>query len=99
MKTNQGLTDGGRAILNYRFDLSKYGGTEAACVAFPIARMVASASATVHNLQWLRQLHCIAWVKCKCSIKQNCRSAGKEDSPDCVATKQEVTPAQPQGEI
>ena len=46
-----------------------------------------------------RQLHCIAWVKCKCSVKQNCCTAGREDSPYRVATKQEVTPAQPQGEI
>ena len=49
--------------------------------------------------QRLTQLHCIAWVKCKCSVKQNCHTAGKEDSPVCVATKQEVTPAQPHGEI
>ena len=37
--------------------------------------------------------------KCKCSVKRNCCTARKADSPDCIATKQEVTPAQPQGEI
>ena len=34
-----------------------------------------SVSIWFYLYQCLRQLHCIAWVKCRCSVKQNCRTA------------------------
>ena len=37
-------------------------------------------------------------MKCQAEL-QSCRTANKEDSPDCFATTQEAIPAQPQGEI
>ena len=65
----------------------------------PAAALFWSDLGLYRHCQCLRQLHCIVWVKCRCSVKQNCCTASKEDLPESVTTKQEVTLAQPEGEI